>query len=206
MKKFIIGFVVVCGMLFLLLFVGGCNSYNNLVGLSQETDKEWATVQTVYQRRADLIPNLVQTVSGAANFEKSTLTEITQARASVGQVKVNPGAAPTDAVELEKFEKAQNQLGAALGRLLVVVERYPDLKATTNFRDLQSQLEGTENRIAVARQRFNEATRRYNTAVKRFPTLLFAGMFGFQTKPYFAGTAGTETAPKVEFNFGNTPK
>jgi LemA protein len=134
------------------------------------------------------------------------LTEITQARASVGQVKVNPGAAPTDAVELEKYEKAQNQLSSALGRLLVVVERYPDLKAAANFRELQSQLEGTENRITVERQRFNDAVRHYDTAVKRFPTVIFAGMLGFQPKPYFTGTAGSETAPKVEFNFGNTPK
>jgi LemA protein len=206
MKKYIIGLVVLMGMLFLLLFVGGCNSYNNLVGLSQETDKQWAQVQSVYQRRADLIPNLVQTVSGAANFEKSTLTEITQARASVGQVKVNPSGAPTDAVELEKFEKAQGQLSSALSRLLVVAERYPELKATANFRDLQSQLEGTENRIAVERQRFNQVVQHYNTAVKRFPTVLFAGAFGFQTKPYFAATAGAETPPKVEFNFGNKPK
>jgi LemA protein len=153
-----------------------------------------------------LIPNLVQTVSGAANFEKSTLTEITQARASVGQVKVNANGAPSDAAELEKFEKAQGQLTSALSRLLVVAERYPDLKATTNFRDLQSQLEGTENRITVERQRFNQTVQNYNTAVKRFPTVVFAGMLGFQPKPYFTATAGAENAPKVEFNFGNQPK
>ncbi len=206
MKKYILGFGVLAMLLFLMLFVGGCNSYNNLVGLSQETDKQWAQVQSVYQRRADLIPNLVQTVSGAANFEKSTLTEITQARASVGQVKVNPNGAPADTVELEKFEKAQGQLSSALSRLLVVAERYPDLKATTNFRDLQSQLEGTENRITVERQRFNQVVQHYNTAVKRFPTVLFASMLGFQPKPYFSATAGAENPPKVEFNFDNKPK
>lgn len=206
MKKYVLGFIVLMGMLFLLLFVGGCNSYNHLVGLSQETDKQWAQVQSVYQRRADLIPNLVQTVSGAANFEKSTLTEITQARASVGQVKINQSGAPTDAVELEKFEKAQGQLSSALSRLLVVSERYPELKATANFRDLQAQLEGTENRISVERQRFNQVVQYYNTAVRRFPTVLFAGAFGFQTKPYFTSTPGAETPPKVEFNFSDKAK
>ena len=200
MKKVLIVITILVG----LVFIGGCNSYNNLVGLSQQTDSQWAQVQNVYQRRADLIPNLVQTVSGAANFEKSTLTEITAARATVGQLKLNPNQAPGQAAELEQFEKAQAQLSSALSRLLVVVERYPDLKATANFRDLQAQLEGTENRITVERQRFNEVLQKYNTAVKRFPTLIFARMFAFNEKPYFAAKAGAETPPKVEFNFGGS--
>ena len=177
-------------------------SYNRLVRLSQNVDTQWAQVQNVYQRRADLIPNLVSTVSGAANFEKSTLTDITQARASVGQVKVNPNAAPTDPNQLEAYNQAQGQLSSALSRLLVVSERYPDLKANSNFRDLQAQLEGTENRIAVARRDFNEAAQGYNTAVKSFPAVFYAGMFGFHPKPYFNAQPGAETPPKVQFNFG----
>src|SRR5215467_1828231 len=135
----------------------GCNTYNRLVLLEQNVNKKWADVQTVYQRRADLIPNLVNTVSGAANFEKSTLTDIVQARASVGQVKVDPNSAPADPAKLAEFDRAQGQLSSALSRLLVVVEQYPDLKANANFRDLQAQLEGTENRIAVERRDFNTA-------------------------------------------------
>jgi LemA protein len=202
MKKIVLGVFAVGACLVLILLVGGCNSYNRLVSLSQNVDSQWAQVQSQYQRRMDLIPNLVSTVSGAANFEKSTLTEITAARASVGQIKVDPNQAPNDPAVLAQFQKTQDQLSSALSRLLVVVERYPDLKATTNFRDLQAQLEGTENRIATERMRFNEAVQRYNVAVKRFPTVLFAGMLGFQPKPYFQSSAGAETPPKVEFNFG----
>src|SRR6266513_2526616 len=164
MNKFALG----CGVLIaILLFVvvvaaiaiGG--SYNRLVRLQQAVDQSWAQVQNVYQRRADLIPNLVNTVSGAANFEKSTLTEVTNARASVGKVQINAGSAPSDPTTLAAFEQAQGQLGSALSRLLVVAERYPELKATANFRDLQAQLEGTENRISVERGRFNDAVRDY---------------------------------------------
>lgn len=191
--------VMVVGLLMIVLSAGAI--YNSLVGRSQEVDKQWAQVQNVYQRRADLIPNLVATVSGAANFEKSTLTEITAARASVGQIKLDPNKAPEDPAKLAEFQKAQDHLSSALSRLLVVVERYPDLKATGNFRDLQAQLEGTENRITVERQKFNEAVQRYNTSVKSFPTFFLAGMFGFQAKPYFAAQEGAETPPKVEFNF-----
>ena len=202
MKKLVvvIGVLVVLGIL--VLSAGG--SYNNLVKLSQTVDSQWAQVQNVYQRRADLIPNLVATVSGAANFEKSTLTEITQARASVGQVKLDPNAAPTDPAKLAAFDQAQGQLSSALSRLLVVVERYPDLKATENFQELQAQLEGTENRIAVERRDFNAAVQNYNTAIKSFPAVFYAGAFGFHEKPYFAATAGAETPPKVQFNFNNT--
>src|SRR6266508_421414 len=188
--------VVAVGLLIIVLSAGAI--YDSLVGRSQEVDKQWAQVQNVYQRRADLVPNLVATVSGAANFEKSTLTEITQARASVGQIKLDPNAAPNDPAKLAEFEKAQGALSSALSRLLVVIERYPDLKATANFRDLQAQLEGTENRISVERQKFNEAVQRYNTSVKSFPAVFLAGMFGFQPKPYFTATEGAETPPKVE--------
>ena len=204
MKKIGIGCAVLAvlglGVLVLVAFAGG--SYNRLVRLSQEVNKQWAQVQNVYQRRADLIPNLVSTVSGAANFEKSTLTEITAARASVGQVKLDPNSAPTDPAKLAAFDRAQGQLSSALSRLLVVSERYPELKATQNFRDLQAQLEGTENRISVERRSFNEAVQGYNTALKSFPTVLYAGLFGFHERPYFAATPGAETPPKVNFDFG----
>src|SRR5262245_35885907 len=206
MKKYGIGcaVLVAIGIIVLIVIAIAGGSYNRLVKLSQNTDTQWAQVQTVYQRRADLIPNLVNTVSGAANFEKSTLTEIVQARASVGQVKVDPNSAPADPAKLEEFDRAQGQLSSALSRLLVVVERYPELKANANFRDLQAQLEGTENRIAVERRDFNSAVQSYNTAIKSFPTVLFAGMFGFPPKPYFSATPGAETPPKVSFDFGPT--
>ena len=190
----IIALVVVVGL-------GVSGAYNRLVTLQQATDASWAQVQNVYQRRADLIPNLVNTVSGAANFEKSTLTEVVQARASVGQVTLPATAAPTNPQDLARFEQAQSQLGTALSRLLVVAERYPELKATQSFRDLQVQLEGTENRISVERGRFNEAVQAYNTAIRRFPAVVFAGMFGFSARPYFAATPGADRPPEVKFDF-----
>ena len=202
----ILGVVVVIGVLVLILVAVAGGSYNRLVKLSQAVDSQWAQVQNVYQRRADLIPNLVATVSGAANFEKSTLTEITAARASVGQIKLNPNSAPTDPASLAAFEQAQGQLGTALSRLLVVSERYPDLKATQNFSDLQAQLEGTENRITVERRDFNTAVQNYNSAVKSFPTVFYAGAFGFSPKPYFTAIAGAETPPKVQFDFSGKPE
>jgi LemA protein len=211
MKKLVIilGILAVLGIGVIIAVVIAGASYNRLVKLSQAADNQWAQVQNVYQRRADLIPNLVSTVSGAANFEKSTLTEITQARASVGQVKIDPNAAPTDPTKLAAFEQAQGQLTSALSRLMVVVERYPDLTATENFRELQAQLEGTENRIAVARQDFNSAVQSYDTAIKSFPTVFYASALGFQNKPYFSAAPGADVAPKVQFNFGapvtNTP-
>lgn len=203
MKKLGIGcgVIAVLGLIVLVIVMIAGGSYNRLVRLSQQVDKQWAQVQNVYQRRADLIPNLVSTVSGAANFEKSTLTEITAARASVGQVKVDPNSAPADPAKLAEFEKAQGQLSSALSRLLVVVERYPELRATANFQALQAQLEGTENRISVERGRFNEVVQSYNTAIKSFPALFYAGMFGFKEKPYFTASSGAETPPKVEFDF-----
>ena len=207
MKKLGIGCAILAalgGIVLILVIIAG-GSYNRLVKLSQGVDASWAQVQNVYQRRADLIPNLVATVSGAANFEKSTLTEITAARASVGQVKLDPNAAPNDPAQLAAFDRAQGQLGSALSRLLVVAEKYPDLKATANFRDLQAQLEGTENRISVERRDFNLAVQNYNTAVKSFPTVLYAGAFGFTAKPYFAAAPGAETPPQVQFDFGAKP-
>ncbi len=198
------GVLVVLGVVALIIALGAAASYNQLVRLAQAVDKQWAQVQNVYQRRLDLIPNLVATVSGAANFEKSTLTEITEARASVGQLKLDPTVAPSDPAKLAEFEKAQAALSSALARLLVVVERYPELRATENFRDLQAQLEGTENRIAVERARFNEAVQAYNTAIKSFPALLYAGWLGFKEKPYFTAAAGAETPPKVQFDFGKS--
>ena len=203
MKKLAIGcgVLVVLGLIALLVIGIAGGSYNHLVKLQQNVNTQWAQVQNVYQRRADLVPNLVATVSGAANFEKSTLTEITTARASVGQVKVDPNSAPTDPAKLAEFDRAQSQLSGALSRLLVVVERYPNLKATQNFQDLQAQLEGTENRISVERRNFNEAVQAYNTAIKSFPAVFYAGMFGFKERPYFASTPGAETPPKVQFDF-----
>ena len=205
MKKIgiILGVVSVIGVLILILVAVAGGSYNRLVKLSQAVDSQWAQVQNVYQRRADLIPNLVSTVSGAANFEKSTLTEITQARASVGQVKIDPTTAPTDPAKIAAFDQAQGQLSSALSRLLVVVERYPNLTATENFRELQAQLEGTENRISVERRDFNSAVQNYDTAIKSFPAVFYAAALGFQYKPYFAATPGAETAHKVQFDFGN---
>src|SRR6516164_9991479 len=206
MNKFALG----CGVLIaILLFVvvvaaiaiGG--SYNRLVRLQQAVDQSWAQVQNVYQRRADLIPNLVNTVSGAANFEKSTLTEVTNARASVGRVQLDPNKAPTDAKQLQEFQAAQGQLSNALSRLLVVAENYPQLRATQNFLSLQAQLEGTENRISVERNKFNTVVQDYNVAVKRFPTNTIAGMFGFSPRPFFEAQQGAEKAPTVNFNFAS---
>ena len=203
MKKFvIIGAVLAVLAVFLLIIVAITGaSYNHLVKLSQGVNSGWAQVQNVYQRRADLIPNLVATVSGAANFEKSTLTEITAARASVGQMKIDPNSAPTDPAKLAAFEKAQGALSSALSRLLVVSERYPDLKASANFRDLQAQLEGTENRISVERGNFNKAVQDYNTAIKSFPEVFYSASFGFTEKPYFTATTGAEQPPAVQFDF-----
>lgn len=198
------GILIALGILVAILVAIAAGSYNHLVTLSQAADSQWAQVQNVYQRRADLIPNLVATVSGAANFEKSTLTEITAARASVGQVKLDANTAPTDPAKLAAFEQAQGQLSSALSRLLVVVERYPDLKATENFRDLQAQLEGTENRISVERRDFNTAVQNYDTAIKSFPAVFYAAALGFAPKPYFTATAGAETPPKVSFDFNQT--
>jgi LemA protein len=196
--------LIILGIL-VLIILSAIGSYNGLIGSSQAVDASWAQVQNVYQRRADLVPNLVQTVQGAANFEKSTIVQVTEARASVGKVQINQNQAPADAAQLAQFQQAQGQLGTALSRLLVVAENYPNLKASENFRDLQAQLEGTENRITVERGRFNTAVQAYNTKIRSLPTVFFAGFLGFQQKPYFQATTGAETAPAVKFDFGGAP-
>lgn len=198
-KNVAIAFLVVA-VLAVLLIASGAGVYNTLVKLDQSVRAQWAQVENSYQRRADLVPNLVETVKGAANFEKSTYTAVTEARAKVGQVNV--GADVVNNPEaMAKFQQAQDELGSAISRLLVAVENYPDLKATQNFRDLQVQLEGTENRIAVERQRFNETAQAFNTKRQSFPTVLIAGFFGsrFAEKGYFKAQLGAETAPKVTF-------
>ena len=198
----VLGSLVALAVIVVLFAV---SSYNGLVNRQQAVDAQWAQVQNVYQRRADLIPNLVNTVAGAANFEKSTLTEITEARASVGRTNIDPSKAPTDPAQLAEFERSQGQLSSALSRLLVVVERYPDLKATGNFQTLQAQLEGTENRISVERGRFNEVAMDYNSSIKRVPAVFFAAMFGFKERPYFNATPAAQTPPEVKFDFGKQP-
>jgi LemA protein len=192
--------VIVLGVLILGGTIAG--TYNSLVQLDQGVQSQWAQVENVYQRRADLIPNLVNTVKGAANFEQSTLTAVTEARSRVGQV--TSGALENitrDPQAFARFQQAQDGLSSALSRLMVVAEKYPELKATQNFRDLQIQLEGTENRISVERMRFNESAQAFNTRRDSFPTVLIAGFFGskFQEKPYFKSQAGAEKAPEVKF-------
>ncbi len=206
MNKFAIGCGGLLVIVLVIIFVIGLffwGTYNRLVGFQQGVDAQWAQVQTVYQRRADLIPNLVNTVQGAANFEKSTIVEVTNARASVGRVQLDSSKAPTDAAQFQQFQAAQTELSSALSRLLVVVERYPELKSNQNFLSLQAQLEGTENRISVERNKFNTVVQEYNTAVRRFPTNTIAGMFGFSTRPFFAAQTSAEKPPNVNFNFGS---
>ncbi len=181
-----------------ILVIWGINAYNNLVTLNEAVNQSWSQVENQYQRRADLIPNLVNTVKGYANFERGVLTDVTEARAKVSQMNVTPEVL-NDPQAFQKFQAAQGQLSGALSRLLVTVENYPELKANENFLQLQAQLEGTENRISVERRRFNETVQTYNTTIKRFPNTIFAGVFGFQQKQYFQSTPGAETPPKVEF-------
>ena len=195
MKPLIAGCLVLLGIAGLLVAVGA-GGYNQLVGLDEGVDAAWSQVENVYQRRADLIPNLVATVQGASEFEQETLTAVVEARAKASQVSFE--GAPT-AEQLAAFEQVQGSLSSALSRLLVTVERYPELRSIQNFLDLQSQLEGTENRIAVERGRFNDAAREFNTARRRFPTVFLANLFGFEEKPYFKATSGAEEPPKVEF-------
>ena len=206
MNKFAMGcgglvVILIFALIVVGLAVGGL--YNRLVKSQQAVDQSWAQVQNVYQRRADLIPNLVSTVAGQANFEKSTLEAVTNARASVGRVSLDPSKAPTDAAQLQKFQEAQGQLSTALSRLLVVSENYPQLRANEGFLTLQAQLEGTENRITVERGNFNVAVQSYNVAVKSFPANFIAGMLGFAPRPFFNAEPGAEKAPKVNFNFGS---
>jgi LemA protein len=195
----VVAAIVLIAVIFGFTLVG---TYNSLVTLDQDAQAKWGQVQNVYQRRADLVPNLVNTVKGAANFEQQTLTAVTQARAQVGQV--TSGAIENiarDPQAFERFQQAQAGLSSALSRLLVVTENYPELKANQNFRDLQAQLEGTENRIAVERMRFNESAQAFNTKRESFPTVLIAGFFGdrFRSKPYFTSQPGAEKAPEVRF-------
>lgn len=208
-----VGLLGCVGALILVLIIGGVyfvSVRNNLVGLEEQVNSQWAQVESQYQRRFDLIPNLVRTVQGAANFEKSTLEAVVSARARVGQVTMPsgpPGAGANitaDQQQMDQFAAAQQGLSSALSRLLVVVERYPELKANANFRDLQSQLEGTENRIAVERQRFNDKAQQFNTAIRRFPANVVARMSGFEQRAYFKGAAGSSQAPDVNFDFSNT--
>jgi LemA protein len=200
MAKWAIG----CGVILVIALVLGAaviGGYNSLVGLDQAVQAQWGQVENVYQRRADLIPNLVETVKGAAAFEKDTYTAVTEARSRVGQVSGGGQNVPSDPAAFAKFQQAQDGLSSALSRLMVVVEKYPDLKATENFKELQAQLEGTENRITVERMRFNETAQAFNTRRQSFPTVLIAGFFGdrFREKAYFKAQAGSETAPKVKF-------
>ena len=171
--------------------------YNSMVQLDEQVTSQWGQVENVYQRRADLIPNLVASVKGAANFEQTTLTRVIEARAKATSVQVDPTKLTPEAIQ--KFQASQGELSAALGRLMVVAERYPELKANQNFLELQSQLEGTENRITVERMKFNQVTQEYNTKIRSFPNNITAGMFGFQKKGYFQAEAGSNKAPKVEF-------
>jgi LemA protein len=208
-KAFVLGLGCLGIIILILLVFGGAiaGGYNSLVQSSTAVDASWAQVQTQYQRRADLIPNLVRTVEGAANFEKSTLTDVVNARANATKVTIDPSKAPTDPEQLRQYEQAQNALTGTLGRLLAVSENYPQLRANNNFRDLQAQIEGTENRIAVARRDFNNTAQRYNAQVRSFPTVIYAGWFGFQAKPYFQSVAGSESAPTVNFpSFSPSPK
>ena len=190
----IVGVIVVLVFIVYRFFAG---TYNNMVAKDLQVQKAWAQVENVYQRRLDLIPNLVSTVKGAAEFEKSTLTAVIEARASATQVKIDPKN--LNAADLQRFQAAQGELGAALGRLMVVAEQYPQLKANQNFLELQAQLEGTENRITVERQKFNDDIQDFNTYIRKFPQVMLAGMYGFKDKAFFAADKGAEKAPKVEF-------
>ncbi len=188
-------------IIFILSTIYGCG-YNTIVGLDEKANQAWAQVENQYQRRMDLIPNLVKTVEGVANFEKSVMTDVTNARSRVGQVQLKPEDL-NDPEKFAQYQKAQDQLGSAISRLLVVSENYPQLKANENFLQLQSQLEGTENRISVERKKFNEAVQEYNTNIRTFPKLITAKIFGFKEKEYFKGREGSENAPDVKFDFNN---
>lgn len=189
----VIVLVVVLG----LLVLSGFRGYNGMVTRSEKVGEQWSNVENVYQRRADLIPNLVNTVKGYADFESKTLTAVIEARNQAAKIEIN--AENLDAASMQKFQEAQAGLGSALSRLMVVVEQYPNLKANQNFLDLQSQLEGTENRIATERRKFNETARDYNTFIRMFPKNIWAGLFNFDKKPYFEAAEGSDKAPEVKF-------
>jgi len=193
---------VVGAVLLVVLITGswGIGSYNKLITLDQETQKQWGQVENAYQRRADLVPNLVATVKGAAKFEQDTLTAVTEARAKVGQVNLGPGTV-NDPAAFQRFQQAQDGLSSALSHMMVVMEKYPELKATEGFRDLQAQLEGTENRISQERRLFNEAAQNFNATRESFPTTIVAGFFGskFKDKEFFKATTGADKPPEVKF-------
>ena len=191
--------LVLIVILAVILVLGGCscNGYNKMVSLDENVKAKWNNVQSDYQRRSDLIPNLVSTVKGAANFEQTTLTQVIEARAKATSVNINADNLTPE--KMAQFQQAQGQLGGALSRLLVVAEQYPQLQATQSFRDLQAQLEGTENRIKVSRNDFNSSVQEYNSVVRRFPNNIFSGMFGFKVKEGFKAESGAEKAPKVQF-------
>ena len=196
--KIVIGFFAVVAVLVIILGFSGCASYNGLVRNKNAADTSWANVEAAYQRRADLIPNLVQTVQGAANFEKSTLEEVVKARAAATSIHVDA----SNPEQVKQFTDAQAGLSQSLGRLIATVENYPDLKSNANFLSLQAQLEGTENRINVARQDYNSAVQTYNVQTQSFPSVIFARMFGFMPRAQYQADPGSQNAPKVNFNFG----
>ncbi|MBI5915857.1 MAG: LemA family protein [Bacteroidetes bacterium] len=181
----------------LIVAFSGCNSYNKFVSKDTAVEQSWGNVQSAYQRRSDLVPNLVATVKGAANFEQSTLTQVAEARAKATSIQVDPTNLTPE--KLAEFQNAQSGLSQAIGRLLMVTENYPELRATESFKELQSQLEGTENRIKIERDKFNATVADYNTAVRRFPANFWAGIFGFARKTPFEADQGAQNAPKVEF-------
>ena len=180
-----------------VIAIWAISGYNSLVGMDENVSNQWANVETQYQRRADLIPNLVNTVKGYAAHEKETLEGVIAARSQATQIKVDPTDLTPE--KLAEYQKAQGQLATALGKLLAITENYPDLKANQNFLELQAQLEGTENRINVARKNFNDSAKAYNTTIRRFPKNILAGMFGFDKRAYFEATEGAEQAPQVQF-------
>ena len=190
--------LIVIVVVILLLGGCGCNSYNSMNQLRQQTNEAWSNVENQYKRRADLIPNLVNTVKGAANFEQETLEKVIQARAKATQVTVDPTNLTPE--KMREFQQAQGEVSSALGRLMVVAERYPDLKATQNFQNLQVELSGTENKIAVERSRYNEVARTYNTKVTNMPNNLFAGILGFKERPYIEATEAEKQVPNVDFS------
>jgi LemA protein len=196
----LVGVIVLAAIVLLVLIFGSffAGRYNQMVRSQETVNEAWAQVENVYQRRLDLIPNLVETVKGVANFEQETFTAVAEARAKAGQVQIGADTI-NDPETFQRFQEAQGQVSSALSRLLVAVERYPELKANQNFLELQSQLEGTENRIAVERRRFNETARDFNTLIRTFPNTIIAAIAGFKPKSYFDATEGADRAPKVEF-------
>ena len=189
--------VAFIALVVLSIVMWGTKVYNGMVTMNEGVTSQWGNVETQYQRRSDLIPNFVNTVKGAANFEQTTLTQVIEARAKATSVTIDPSKMTAE--NMQQFQQAQGQVTSALGRLMVVMEQYPELKATQNFRDLQVELEGTENRISVERRKFNEVAQSYNAYIKRFPQNIIAGMSGFRAKPYFEAVEGAEKAPEVKF-------